>query len=125
MGATGVVVGKAGIVKKVAFPRELLALSVVGVTMVLFAIQVVVLILALLLFGITPDFDHGGLLPLALVALLVFTGALSIFLSAVNVYLRDTQHLTEVLLMAWFWGTPIVYTYGQIFRSGWPRTHPS
>ena len=46
------------------------------------------------------------LLPLALVALLVFTSALSIFLSAVNVYLRDTQHLTEVLLMAWFWGTP-------------------
>ena len=54
------------------------------------------------------------LLPLAFVALLVFTGAVSIFLSAVNVYLRDTQHLTEVLLMAWFWGTPIVYTYGQI-----------
>ena len=43
------------------------------------------------------------LLPLAFVALLVFTGAVSIFLSAVNVYLRDTQHLTEVLLMAWFW----------------------
>ena len=40
------------------------------------------------------------------VALIVFTGAVSIFLSAVNVYLRDTQHLTEVLLMAWFWGTP-------------------
>jgi ABC-2 type transport system permease protein len=39
---------------------------------------------------------------------------LSIFLSAVNVYLRDTQHLTEVLLMAWFWGTPIVYSFGQI-----------
>ncbi len=34
------VVGKAGIVKKVAFPRELLALSVVGVNLVLFVIQV-------------------------------------------------------------------------------------
>ncbi len=105
MGATGVVVGKAGIVKKVAFPRELLALSVVGVNIVLFAIQVVVLVLALLLFGIKPDFTFVAILPLALVALLVFTGALSIFLSAVNVYLRDTQHLTEVLLMAWFWFT--------------------
>ena len=42
--------------------------------------------------------------------LIVFTSAVSIFLSAVNVYLRDTQHLTEVLLMAWFWGTSIVYT---------------
>jgi ABC-2 type transport system permease protein len=123
LGSTGVVVGKAGIVKKVAFPRELLALSVVGVAVVLFAIQVVVLVLAMLLFSITPDYTMVALLPLALVTLLVFTGALSIFLSAVNVYLRDTQHLTEVLLMAWFWGTPIVYTWGQI--SGQLASHPS
>ena len=54
------------------------------------------------------------LLPLAFIALLVFTSAVSIFLSAVNVYLRDTQHLTEVALMAWFWLTPIVYPFGQI-----------
>ncbi len=125
MGATSVVVGKAGIVKKVAFPRELLALSVVGVSMVLFAIQAVVLVAALLLFGIQPDFTYVAILPLAIVALVVFTGAISIFLSAVNVYLRDTQHLTEVLLMAWFWGTSIVYTYGQIFLSGEQKHHPS
>ena len=49
---------------------------------------------------------------------------MSIFLSAVNVYLRDTQHLTEVLLMAWFWATPIVYSYGQICLADQP-THPS
>ncbi len=125
MGATGVVVGKAGIVKKVAFPRELLALSVVGVSVVLFFIQSVVLVLALLLFGIHPDFEMVALLPLAFVTLLVFTGAFSIFLSAVNVYLRDTMHLTEVLLMAWFWGTSIVYTYGTIFLSGHTKQHPS
>jgi ABC-2 type transport system permease protein len=124
MGATTVVVGKAGIVKKVAFPRELLALSVVGVSMVLFAIQVVVLVAAMLLFGITPAWQFIAILPLALVALIVFTGALSIFLSAVNVYLRDTQHLTEVLLMAWFWGTSIVYAYGTIFLSGHQKQHP-
>ena len=123
MSATGVVVGKAGIVKKVAFPRELLALSVVGVSMVLFAIQVVVLVLAMVLFGITPDLTYMAVLPLALATLIVFTGAMSIFLSAVNVYLRDTQHLTEVLLMAWFWATPIVYSYGQIARE--VATHPS
>ena len=60
----------------------------------------------MLVFGIQPDFTYVAILPLALLALLVFTGALSIFLSAVNVYLRDTAHLTEVLLMAWFWFTP-------------------
>lgn len=123
MGATTVVVGKAGIVKKVAFPRELLALSVVGVAIVMFVLQIGVLVLAMLLFGITPDWPYLALLPLGFLALLVFTGAVSIFLSAVNVYLRDTQHLTEVLLMAWFWATPIVYTFGQISRQ--VATHPS
>lgn len=114
MGSTGVVVGKAGIVKKVAFPRELLALSVVGVAIIMFALQLVIMVLALLIFHISPDFTYVAVLPLAFVALLVFTSAVSVFLSAVNVYLRDTQHLTEVLLMAWFWGTPIVYYYGLI-----------
>ncbi|MGH9095841.1 MAG: ABC transporter permease, partial [Acidimicrobiales bacterium] len=114
--ATSVVVANSGIVKKVAFPRELLALSTVGVAFVLFTIQVVVLILALVAFGIVPSFAYLYTLPVALAALLVFTGAVAIFLSAVNVYLRDTQHLTEVLLMAWFWSVPIVYPYGQIAK---------
>jgi ABC-2 type transport system permease protein len=112
--STTVVVGKAGIIKKVAFPRELLAMSTVGVAIVLFAIQVVVLIIFLGAFQLVPDWGNLWLLPLAFVALLVFTSAVSIFLSAANVYLRDTQHLTEVALMAWFWATPIVYPYGQV-----------
>ena len=32
-------------------------------------------------------------------------------LSSINVYLRDTQHLIEVILTAWFWACPIVYSY--------------
>jgi ABC-2 type transport system permease protein len=113
-GSTTVVVGKAGIIKKVAFPRELLAMSTVGVAVVLFAIQVGVLIVFLIGFQLTPAWGLLWLLPLAFIALLVFTSAMSIFLSAVNVYLRDTQHLTEVALMAWFWLTPIVYPFGLV-----------
>jgi ABC-2 type transport system permease protein len=114
--ATSVVVANSGIVKKVAFPRELLALSTVGVAFILFVIQVVVLVVFLVAFGIVPSFAYFYTLPIALLALIIFTGAVAIFLSAVNVYLRDTQHLTEVLLMAWFWSVPIVYPYGQIAK---------
>jgi ABC-2 type transport system permease protein len=123
LASTTVVVGKAGIIKKVAFPRELLAMSTVGVALVLFVIQLVVLVFFLVGFQVAPAWQYVTLLPLALLTLLVFTSAMSIFLSAVNVYLRDTQHLTEVLLMAWFWGTPIVYTYGQISQT--VATHPA
>jgi len=114
MSSTTVVVGKAGIIKKVAFPRELLALSTVAVALVLFVIQLVVLVVFLLAFQLAPDWPALSLLPLAVLALIVFSGAVAVFLSAVTVYLRDTQHLAEVFLMAWFWGTPIVYSFGMI-----------
>ena len=56
------------------------------------------------------------MLPLALVALLLLSGALGILLSATNVYLRDTQHFLELALLAWFWVTPIVYGFMTIGR---------
>jgi ABC-2 type transport system permease protein len=31
--------------------------------------------------------------------------------AAINVKARDTQHLLELSLLAWFWLTPIVYPY--------------
>lgn len=40
--------------------------------------------------------------------------ALAIALSATNVYLRDTQHLLEVVLLAWFWMSAIAYNYGLV-----------
>lgn len=123
MTSTTVVVGQAGIVKKVAFPRELLALSTVGVAVFLFAIQVGVLIVVMAALGMTPAWAYLADLPLAIVDLIVFTSATAIFLSAVNVYFRDTQHLTEVALMAWFWGTPVVYAYGSI--ASLVARHPS
>ncbi len=57
MSSTTVVVGKAGIIKKVAFPRELLAMSTVGVALVLFTIQLGVLAFFLVVFGLSPDWQ--------------------------------------------------------------------
>jgi ABC-2 type transport system permease protein len=50
----------------------------------------------------------------------LLSAALGVFLSAVNVYMRDTQHLLELVLLAWFWMTPVVYTYMMVAqRSAW------
>ncbi|MDA8400806.1 MAG: ABC transporter permease [Actinomycetota bacterium] len=111
LGATGSVVGNGGLVKKVSFPREILPLSTVGSALVFFFFQCIVLALALGIFGFQPAFAYLPLLVLALITLLVFTGAFGMLLSALNVYLRDVQHLVEVALMAWFWSIPIVYSF--------------
>ncbi|HLG92578.1 MAG TPA: ABC transporter permease, partial [Acidimicrobiales bacterium] len=115
-GATAAIVANAGIVKKVAFPREILALASIGASLVFFGFQAVVLVLAMVAFGFRPAVEYLPLLVPAMVALLLFSAALAVFFSAVNVRFRDVQHLLEVAFMAWFWATPIVYSYQTVAR---------
>jgi ABC-2 type transport system permease protein len=61
-----------------------------------------------------PNLDYFPALGLAIVVLLILSAALAIALSAVNVYLRDTEHLLELVLLAWFWMSAIVYPYQLI-----------
>lgn len=109
--ATGAIVGNSAIVKKVAFPREILPLASVGASMVHFFLQGAVLLAALAFFRYLPSGEYLLLVPVALLALVLLAGALAVLLSAVNVYARDTQHLLELVLLAWFWMTPVVYQY--------------
>jgi ABC-2 type transport system permease protein len=109
--ATGVVVNNAGIVKKVSFPREILALASIGSAGVFFFFQSIVMLIFLVVFHSAPAWNYLPLLPLALLAAVVLASGLAVLLSAVNVYLRDTQHLIEVVLTAWFWACPIVYSF--------------
>jgi ABC-2 type transport system permease protein len=108
---TGVVVNNAGIVKKVSFPREILSLAAVGSACVFFFFQSIVMVIFMVVLHAGPDYAYIPVLLLALLAGVVLAGALAVLLSAINVYLRDTQHLIEVVLTAWFWACPIVYSF--------------
>ncbi len=110
--ATGVVVNNAGLVKKVSFPREVLALAAVGSAGVFFFFQAVVMVLLMAVLHWAPAWSLLYLVLVALVPTLVLACALGILLAAVNVYMRDTQHLVTVLVgAAWFWACPIVYSF--------------
>ena len=111
MSATTSVVANAALLTKVAFPREVLPLAPVMAGLVHLFLQSFVLGGALLVLRYDVSAKYALLLPPALVALVIFTAALGILLSALNVYLRDIQHLLELALTAWFWLTPIVYPF--------------
>ena len=113
-GACSSVVANSGLVKKVSFPREILPLAAVGSMLVHFFLQSLVLFAVLAIVRWDVAWSYVPLMPVALIALLLLTGALGILLSAVNVYLRDTQHFLELALLAWFWMTPIVYGFMTI-----------
>ncbi len=114
LSASGVLVAHAGIVKKVAFPREVLALAQVGTAICYFFFQSCILVIFLAGFRVIPNFAFVPLLLFAFLCDVVLAAALAIFLSAVNVYLRDVQHLVEVLLVALFFSPPIVYQFAQL-----------
>jgi ABC-2 type transport system permease protein len=110
-GGAGAVVSNAGLVKKVYLPREVFPLSTVGAALFNFGIQFLVLVAGTVVVGSVPWSPRLIYVPVALVLILTFGTALALLLSAVNVYLRDVQHLIEIVIMILFWASPIVYSY--------------
>lgn len=103
------VIDNANLVKKMAFPREILPLASIGVAMFDFLLQSAVLLLFIAISGHGFRLPELWLYPLAIVALLVFATALTFWVSALNVRYRDVGHLLNLGLLVWFWATPIVY----------------
>jgi len=108
------VVDNASLVTKVYFPREVLPLSSVGTAIVDGGLQTLVLLLFMLLFRSYHPGLNWLLLPLAVLVLLTFTAALGMFVAALNVRYRDTQYLLTIVLLIWFWLTPVVYPSGKL-----------
>lgn len=103
------VIDNGNLVKKVAFPREILPLSVVGVALVDFVLQSAVLLVFMLATGYGFHAEALVLYPLSFITLVAFTTAMTFWVSALNVRYRDVQHLIGLALLVWFWMTPIVY----------------
>jgi ABC-2 type transport system permease protein len=108
-GAAGSILGNAGLVKKVPFSHSALPLASIGFAGVQVALQYLVLIAAFFVLRMPPFRPHLLLLIPALVVALTMTIGLGFFVAASTVRLRDTQHILEVVLFAWFWVTPIIY----------------
>lgn len=103
-----VLIDNANLLKKVNFPREILPYSVVLAKSVdqFFALF---LLLSFMIFYKLPFYPSIFLvIPLLLAQVILITG-LSLFLSAANLFYRDIQYLTNLVLLIWLYMTPIVY----------------
>ncbi len=112
--AAGSIVGNGGLVKKIYLPREIFPLAAIGGAIFMFSMQLLVLVGAVVIGGQWPPAQ--GLLyffPSVLLILIYVTG-IGLLLSALNVYLRDVQYITEILLTLMMWGSPIVYSWQMV-----------
>jgi ABC-type polysaccharide/polyol phosphate export permease len=97
----------------VYFPREILPFSVILVSLVDFAVGMVVLAGLMAWYHIPP---HATLLLLPLVVLvqIVFTAAVTLLLSMGNLFYRDVKYLIEILITLWMFATSVVYPVHRI-----------
>jgi len=119
--ATQSITSNASLVGKVRFPRAVLPLSSVGAAFVHFCLQAVAFAVILLVTRHDVDWAYVWLLPFALVTAVLVCGAFALVLAPLNVYARDTMHLLDLLVLGWFWVTPILYQFE--LAAGWFDRH--
>jgi lipopolysaccharide transport system permease protein len=101
--------GYAALIRKVAFPHELIVYASVAATLVLQFVGYLVVLVVLALFGEPVRFE--GLLlavPLWLILAVAITG-LALGLAALQVFIKDIEHILLPVLMILMYLTPILY----------------
>ena len=107
------IIGNGDIIKKVYFPREILPISVVTSGAVNFVIATLI-ILAFVIFSEVGLSWYIVLYPFILLIQYILLLGIGFIVSAVTVYFRDLEHIIGVILMAAFYGTPIVYRLSDL-----------
>jgi lipopolysaccharide transport system permease protein len=109
-----VVVDHGNLIKKVAFPSELLPLEVVLVQVVKEVVGLVVLVIAIALAAGRFPNPAVAWLPLALLLQVLFTLGLAYLVSAMQVFVRDTAPTLGLLTLIWMFLTPIFYAIEHV-----------
>ena len=115
------ITANAPLVGKVRFPRAVLPLASVGGALVHFCLQVAAFAVVLAITTHPVDWTYMWLLPIALATCLLVCAAWALVLAPCNVYARDTAHLLDLLVLGWFWATPVLYQYER--AATWGAAH--
>jgi ABC-2 type transport system permease protein len=102
------IVTQESVVRKTQFPRLVIPLAVVLTSAFNMTANLVVVFVFLLASGVDPTWTWL-LLPVVLLALVVFTVAVATLVSALYPRFRDTGIIWGVVATALFYGTPVLY----------------
>jgi ABC-2 type transport system permease protein len=102
------VVNQESVVRKTQFPRLVIPLSVVATSLFNLCVNLVVVLVFLLAFGVTPMWTWL-LFPAVVCTLLVFATGVAMLLSSLYVRFRDTAIIWTVAAQALFYATPVIY----------------
>jgi len=108
--SSNVVSANAALIGKVAFPCELLPLSSVTASFMMNMAGYLAVLIVLRLTG-TPIHFFGVIAALPLLLLLyLFACGMALFVSSLQVFIRDVSQILPPLMTFWFFTTPILYS---------------
>lgn len=105
------------LVKKTAFPTEILPLVCIGSSLINHAVMLLILSCTMLVYG-RPLSLHCVQVVYYATALCAFSLGLAWLVCALNVYARDVGQALGVVLNFWFWLTPVVWQLDML------QSHP-
>ncbi|MBD2088482.1 ABC transporter permease [Microcoleus sp. FACHB-1515] len=112
--APRIFVGNASLIKKVRFPRNILPLSMVLNNFIHFLLSIPVIVILLFFFGESVSWAWIYGIPLLSITTLIMVYGISVFLGTINLFFRDLERLTAIIMQFAFYLTPIVYTEDMI-----------
>jgi ABC-type polysaccharide/polyol phosphate export permease len=102
-------IDSAELIKKVRFPRQLVAFSMVAAQAVTFAVMTLILIVLSLVF--VPEARPTVVLAIPFAVLFAgFVLGVALLAASVNVLFRDVEHILAAALLPWFFVTPILWS---------------
>lgn len=112
-GSASSIISNKDLIKKIYFPRIIIPMSVVNGAFMNMLFSMAIVGIALIVSGIGLS-KYLFMLPIIMIIEYLFTLGFSFIVSALNVYFRDLEHILGIVIMAWFYITPIVYTADMV-----------
>lgn len=112
-GATSII-GGGNLIKKIYFPRTILPIAAVISSLVNMFFSFIVVFFILILSGVGISIEALPFLSLVIIAELFVAIGFALVVSCLNVYFRDLEHIIEIVIMGWFYFTPVIYAVDMI-----------
>jgi ABC-type polysaccharide/polyol phosphate export permease len=103
------VVGNADLLKKVRIAKLVFPVSTVLANIINFVLSLIPLALLVVVLRF-PLHWTWIYLPIPMLGLFLFTLGTAFLFAAVNVFFRDISHIVQIILSAWFYFSPIIYS---------------
>lgn len=114
--STQSILANGNLIKKVKVPAEVFPVATVLANLVHLLLAIVVLIPVILLLGYKITW-LALTLPVLIALMTVMIAGFAFLLSSTNVFYRDVSSITEIVLMAWFYITPIFYPFSVAWHT--------